>query len=113
METHYLHVLKIELFAAWDLACPYVSKLFLSASSLIETWIFWELIGLIAMETNSVSLGQPCYLWFAESTSKHFFFKKSLVVFAVSVPLPIILCLTPETPKTESNTLYREEKLGY
>lgn len=76
METHYLHVLKTEVFAAWDLACPYVSKLFLSASSLIETWLFWELIGFIAMETNSVSLGESCYVWLAESTSQLFFKKK-------------------------------------
>lgn len=77
METHYLHVLKIKLFAAWDLACPYVNKLFLSASRLIETWLFWELIGFIAMETNSISsLCQSCYLWFTESTSKLLFKKK-------------------------------------
>lgn len=54
MEFQYLdtHVLKIKCFAGWDLACPYVRKLFLS--SLIEAWIFWELIDLIAMETNCI-----------------------------------------------------------
>lgn len=94
IELQYLdtHVLKNECFAGWDLACPYVSKLFLSASSLIETWIFWELIDLIAMETNSVSLGQSCYLWFAESASNRERKREreggtSLVTFAVSVPL--------------------------
>lgn len=103
MELQYLdtHVLKNECFAGWDLACPYVSKLFLSASSLIETWTFWELIDLIAMETNSVSLGQSCYLWFAESASNRERERKrerergtSLVTFAVSVPLLTALCVT-------------------
>lgn len=102
METHYLHVLKIKLFAAWDLACPYVSKLFLSASRLIETWLFWELIGFIAMETNSISsLCQSCYLWFTESTSKLLFKKnqknKTLLylLFQSHCPLPFVTLLSP------------------